>query len=132
MQNMRNSEEEEIREVVETINKCIDGRTLILVEGVTDIRVLREAGVNAEIYTLYEFYKFVETLTKNQALRVIAMLDLDREGESILRKLKEKYSNIVKFDESLRKKLRMTSRYKRGLRTIYQLFSATGMGSENV
>jgi 5S rRNA maturation endonuclease (ribonuclease M5) len=129
---MRNSEEEEIREVVETINKCIDGRTLILVEGVTDIRVLREAGVNAEIYTLYEFYKFVETLTKNQALRVIAMLDLDREGESILRKLKEKYSNIVKFDESLRKKLRMTSRYKRGLRTIYQLFSATGMGSENV
>jgi|YelNatPaOPRAMG01_1025707.scaffolds.fasta_scaffold144060_2 5S rRNA maturation endonuclease (ribonuclease M5) len=132
MQNMHNSEEEEIREVVETINKCIDGRTLILVEGVTDIRVLREAGVNAEIYTLYEFYKFVETLTKNQALRVIAMLDLDREGESILRKLKEKYSNIVKFDESLRKKLRMTSRYKRGLRTIYQLFSATGMGSENV
>jgi len=129
---MHNSEEEEIREVVETINKCIDGRTLILVEGVTDIRVLREAGVNAEIYTLYEFYKFVETLTKNQALRVIAMLDLDREGESILRKLKEKYSNIVKFDESLRKKLRMTSRYKRGLRTIYQLFSATGMGSENV
>jgi 5S rRNA maturation endonuclease (ribonuclease M5) len=129
---MRNYEEEELREVVETINRCIDRHTLILVEGVTDIRVLREAGVNAEICTLYEFYKFVETLTKNKALRVIAMLDLDREGESILRRLKEKYSNIVKFDEFPRKRLRMTSRYKRGLRTIYQLFSASGMGSENV
>ncbi len=129
---MRNCEEEEIREVVETINKCIDRHTLILVEGVTDIRVLREAGVNAEIYTLYEFYKFVETSTKNQKLRVIAMLDLDREGESMLRKLKEKYSNTVKFDEFPRKRLRMTSRYKRGLRTIYQLFSASSMGSENV
>ncbi len=129
---MRNCEEEEIREVVETINKCIDKHTLILVEGATDIQALREAGVNAEIYTLYEFHKLVKTSTKSQALRVIAMLDLDKEGESILRKLKAKYSSTVKFDEFPRKKLKMTSRYKRGLRTIYQLFCTSNVGNQNV
>lgn len=129
---MRSSEEEEIREVVEIINNSIDNHTLVLVEGVTDIRALREAGITAKIYTLFEFYKLVESEQRSQAIKVIAMLDLDREGESTLRKLRNKYSNIVKFDEFPRKKLRMTNRYKRGLRTIYQLFNMSSRVSENV
>jgi len=132
MQNMRNSETEEIREVVELINKSVDRDTLILVEGVTDIKALKDAGIEAEIFTLYEFYKLMETQPTTHALKVIAMLDLDREGESMLKKLKEKYSTFVKFDEFPRKMLRMTNRYKRGLRTIYQLFSVSSMGSEDV
>ncbi|MEM2374147.1 MAG: hypothetical protein QXI11_06855, partial [Thermoproteota archaeon] len=113
-------------------NSSIDNNTLILVEGVTDLRALQEAGINAKIFTLFDFYKWMDSEQHGKAFRVIAMLDLDREGESTLRKLKNKYSNIVNFDELPRKKLRMTNRYKKGLRTIYQLFNVSNKGNEYV
>ncbi len=132
IKNMHNEDREEIEEIVKLINNSVDENTFILVEGKSDIEALREAGIKAKIYTLYDFYKLADSFSLRHASRVVVLLDLDREGELILRRLKNKYSNTVKFDEFLRKRLRTTDRYKRGLRTIYQLFTVTNRGIKDV
>jgi len=50
------------------------------------------------------------------------LLDLDREGEAITRRLRAVLEGRVVLDESVRVMLRSTRRYKKGARTIHQLF----------
>ncbi|MCS7146418.1 MAG: hypothetical protein RMJ28_01085 [Nitrososphaerota archaeon] len=116
----RADENEELEEIVRYINeKCSEGAA-VLVEGVSDREALSGRGVRGKIFTLHEFLKIVEFDALNMEL--IALLDLDREGERILRWLEGRTSHSLKLDYSTRMKLRKTQRYRRGLRTVHQIF----------
>ncbi|MEM0444683.1 MAG: hypothetical protein QXO86_04265 [Nitrososphaerota archaeon] len=122
MKTFRGEEEEEIRDIVQLLNEeCSSGAT-ILVEGVGDRGALIERGVKGKIYTLNELLRIVENGL--DCVKVIPLLDLDREGESILRWVGEKFSSYLQLDYSLRSRLRKTQRYRRGLRSIQQIFMA--------
>ncbi|MEM2814321.1 MAG: hypothetical protein QW059_00250 [Nitrososphaerota archaeon] len=120
MKILRSSEEEEMKEIVRYLNESCDEGAVILVEGVSDRKALLERGVKGKIITLHEFLRNFKTDIKG--LKLITLLDLDREGENILRRIEEKYSTLLRLDNSARMRLRMTQRYKRGLRTIHQIF----------
>lgn len=120
MKVLRGREDEEIEEIVRYINEECDRGAGILVEGVSDREALLLRGVRGRILTLHELYRVV----KNEVcgLRLITLLDLDREGESILRRLEERFSNLLTLDHGARMRLRKTLKYRRGLRTIHQIF----------
>jgi 5S rRNA maturation endonuclease (ribonuclease M5) len=54
--------------------------------------------------------------------RVIVLLDLDREGERLTWWLRARLPNTVRLDLSLRERIRRSQRFKRGRRTIQQIF----------
>ncbi|MEM0482635.1 MAG: hypothetical protein QXM16_07115 [Nitrososphaerota archaeon] len=120
MKILRVPENEEIEEIIRYINEECDRGADVLVEGVSDREALMMRGVKGRILTLHDLYKAV----KNDVggLRLITLLDLDREGENILRRLEERFSNLLSLDNTARMRLRKTQKYKRGLRTIHQIF----------
>ncbi|GBC70906.1 hypothetical protein HRbin02_00679 [Candidatus Calditenuaceae archaeon HR02] len=120
MKGFRDREDEEIDEIIRYINEECNRGAGILVEGVSDREALLTRGVRGRILTLHELYGVV----KNDVggLRLITLLDLDREGESILRRLEARFSNFLRLDHSARMRLRKTMKYRRGLRTIHQIF----------
>jgi len=104
---------------VRQINEsCADG-AIILVEGMSDREALVRRGVRGRIVTLHEFLKIMED---SHGLRVIALLDLDRHGESTFRWLERRVAAPIELDNSLRTRLRRTKKYWRGLRTVHQIF----------
>lgn len=122
MRIFRGDEEQEIQEIIQLLNEeCSSGAT-ILVEGVSDRNTLVESGVKGTIYTLNELLRLVENGL--DGARVIPLLDLDKEGENILGWLSERFAANILLDRSLRGRLRKTRRYKRGLRSIHQIFMA--------
>lgn len=120
MKILRGREDEEIEEIIRYINEECDRGAGILVEGVSDREALLMRGVRGRILTLHELYRAV----KNDlgGLRLITLLDLDREGESILKRLEERFSSLLRLDHTARLRLRKTLKYRRGLRTIHQIF----------
>lgn len=113
-------DDEELTEIVQYINeKCNEGAA-VLVEGESDREALTGRGVVGEILTLHELLRRLEF--GDGELRVLALLDLDREGERILRWLENKATSYLKLDTTVRTRLRRTERYRRGLRTVHQIF----------
>lgn len=114
-------EREELCDVVSLLNDvCRDG-AILLVEGMSDAEALREAGISGQVVTLDRFRQAVVRGAISGT--VVALLDLDREGEATMRRLKAMLEGRVTLDGSVRERLRATRRYKRGARTIQQLFA---------
>lgn len=115
------SEEEEIGEIVRIINEECEAGAAVVVEGETDREALVERGVAAKILTLRELMLRAEHGLLEDA-RVIVLLDLDREGERLTWWLRARLPNTVRLDLSLRERIRRSQRFKRGRRTIQQIF----------
>jgi 5S rRNA maturation endonuclease (ribonuclease M5) len=115
------SEEEEIGEIVRIINEVCEAGAAVVVEGETDREALVERGVAAKILTLRELMLRAEHGLLEDA-RVIVLLDLDREGERLTWWLRARLPNTVRLDFSLRERIRRSQRFKRGRRTIQQIF----------
>jgi 5S rRNA maturation endonuclease (ribonuclease M5) len=115
------SEEEEIGEIVRIIKEECEAGAAVVVEGETDREALVERGVAAKILTLRELMLRAEHGLLEDA-RVIVLLDLDREGERLTWWLRARLPNTVRLDLSLRERIRRSQRFKRGRRTIQQIF----------
>lgn len=113
-------EREEVAEVIRKLNEAIRyERIVVLVEGERDSRYLRSSGFEGKIVT---FQKFVANPEEFSNLRVVLLIDLDRHGEELVRLVRQRYGSIVTLDESFRNELRRTKRFKRGCRSIEELF----------
>ncbi|MEN3047358.1 MAG: hypothetical protein ABDH63_01055 [Candidatus Caldarchaeales archaeon] len=110
------SEWSEIQALVDELNQL--GKA-VLVEGRTDAEALRSAGVKCEVLTLSEFD---EQVVRGELSEVVVLTDLDREGEAHLRRLTRRHGGSVKLLTGQRERLRRTLRYRRGMRSVSELF----------
>ncbi|RLE63818.1 MAG: hypothetical protein DRJ38_06660 [Thermoprotei archaeon] len=105
----RNQAVEEIRRIIEEMNKNVD---VVIVEGVHDESVLRSLGYRGEIL---KFSSFRGVLSISDFLErefsrksVLILTDYDRRGEMINKRIKKALeSSYVKIEERLRKELKI-------------------------
>jgi 5S rRNA maturation endonuclease (ribonuclease M5) len=117
------SEEEEIEEIVRIINDESRAGASVVVEGETDRAALLGRGVTAHVLTLRELILGAKR-GGLEGERILVLLDLDSEGEALLRRLRSLLPPTAKLDTALRERIRGTQRYRHGRRTIQQIFMA--------
>lgn len=115
--------ETEWSEIVALVEELNQLGNAVLVEGRTDAEALMSAGVKCRVLTLSEFE---ERVARGEASEVVVLTDLDREGEAHLRRLTRRFGGSVKLLTGPRERLRRTSRYRRGMRSVSELFRPPG------
>jgi 5S rRNA maturation endonuclease (ribonuclease M5) len=110
------------------MERCIDelvddnDATPVLVEGLRDERALRELGLRGEIQVYNSGKGMIETAHQlsHTHRRVIVLLDWDRKGGQLVRRLQEQLHAQVELDLDYRKEFALVS----GVRSVEDLPSA--------
>lgn len=95
------------RELLNEIQKTIDGKFIVIVEGAKDKSALANLGFkNVEVLQGKPFYKFIEKIAALAVIsktKVVILTDLDRKGKQFYTKIKkELVKEGVKINDKLR------------------------------
>ncbi len=117
---MRVTEQEvqDIRNFILLLNSQVD--SVVIVEGKRDSAALKKLGFSGKVLELHKFggmIKFVDSVAKYQ--RLIILLDGDRKGRYLTRKIVEQLQHRTKVDLSFKRKLVSITKGK--IRFIEQL-----------
>ncbi len=117
---MRVTEQEvqDVRNFILLLNSQVD--SVVIVEGKRDSTALKKIGFSGKVLELHKFggmIKFVDSVAKYQ--RLIILLDGDRKGRYLTRKIVEQLQHRTKVDLSFKRKLVSITKGK--IRFIEQL-----------
>ncbi len=117
---MRVTEQEvqDVRNFILLLNSQVD--SVVIVEGKRDSTALKKLGFSGKVLELHKFggmIKFVDSVAKYQ--RLIILLDGDRKGRYLTRKIIEQLQHRTKVDLSFKRKLVSITKGK--IRFIEQL-----------
>lgn len=91
---------EKLKEIVVSLNNEIENGALIIVEGPKDAKALKEIGVVGRPYLYSHNSDHVELFNKAiNATKVIILVDNDKEGKNICKKLISEFSSKgIRYD----------------------------------
>ncbi len=117
---MRVTEQEvqDVRNFILLLNSQVE--SVVIVEGKRDSAALKKLGFSGKVLELHKFggmIKFVDSVAKYQ--RLIILLDGDRKGRYLTRKIVEQLQHRTKVDLSFKRKLVSITKGK--IRFIEQL-----------
>ena len=98
----------ELMDMIATLNSEVEDGALVVVEGKRDSEVLKMLGLIGEPFTLCQS-SMERLLTRCiKHTRVILMLDADREGERMAKRVRKVLEKYIRVEDYSRRILRIT------------------------